>query len=192
MKFDLTWGLELKNLIERARKVERTGNQLRNMNRSTATAAEIIIEAAAPDDFISIAKLDRMAWLKTADGEFIPDGEHVWRIWCEHALTFVARDPEGVVVAVVVAFPCVNSSYCLHKVMVAEALRGQGFGSRLFAVLFEELDRRKADCFLTVAPSNANAVKLYRNWGFVEEIFVSGYYRKTEDRLVLTRRASKD
>jgi GNAT superfamily N-acetyltransferase len=152
----------------------------------------MIIQRALPADFISIAELDRKAWLTTTDGEFIPDGEHVWRIWCEHALTFVGRDPEGTVAAAVVAFPCIDNSYCLHKAMVAETLRGQGIGSKLFAALLGELDQRKADCFLTVAPSNTNAVKLYRNWGFTEETFVPGYYRKTEDRLVLTRRVTKD
>lgn len=152
----------------------------------------MIIEAATPADFIAIAELDRTAWLGTPHAELIPDGEHVWRIWCEHALTFVARAGEGSVVAAAVAFPCVDGSYCLHKVMVAESLRGQGVGSKLFAALFAELDCRAADCFLTVAPLNTGAVKLYRNWGFLEETFVPGYYRSTEDRLVLTRRATRN
>ena len=149
-----------------------------------------LIEPACPRDFLAVAALDRVAWQSSPDSEFIPDGEHVWRIWCEHALTYVARaGTDGVLLGVVVAFPCVDGPYCLHKVMVTEAARGQGVGSRLFAALFEALDQRQAACFLTVFPGNAAAIKLYRNWGFTEEVFVPGYYRETEDRLVLTRPA---
>ncbi len=147
------------------------------------------IERAQPRDFLAIAALDRVAWQASPDSEFIPDGEHVWRIWCEHAFTFIARGADGGVLGAVVAFPCVDGGYCLHKAMVAEAARGQGLGGRLFEALFAALDAKGAACFLTVFPGNANAIKLYRNWGFSQEVFAAGYYRENEDRLVLTRPA---
>lgn len=147
----------------------------------------LTIGRATSRDFLAIAALDRVAWQNTRQGDFIPDGEHVWRVWCEHALTFVCRDSTGVVLGVVVAFPCTNQSFCLHKAMVARSHQGQGIAARLFEVLLAELDRRQADCFLTVSPDNSRALGLYRRYGFTEETFVSGYYRPKEDRLVLTR-----
>jgi hypothetical protein len=48
------------------------------------------IEAARPEDFLHVAALDRIAWPVLPD-TFIPDGEHIWRVWCEHANVLVAR-----------------------------------------------------------------------------------------------------
>lgn len=142
---------------------------------------------AVPGDFLAIAALDRDAWGDNPHSKFIPDGEHVWRIWCEHALTFAAWCGEREMAGAVVAFPCLDGCFCLHKVMVAKPHRGQGIGSLLFEELFETLDHRGAECFLTVDPANTRAVRLYRKWGFSRECFVSGFYRQEEDRLVLTR-----
>lgn len=156
---------------------------------SPPPGTDILITRANPRDFLQVAALDRVAWRESAHGSFIPDGEHVWRIWCEHALVYVGKDPGGEVVGGVLAFPGLEGTFCLHKAMVAESQRGKGLGSRLFRVLLAELDRRHADCFLTVSPENAPALKLYRSCGFTEETFRKGFYREEEDRLVLTRRA---
>lgn len=147
----------------------------------------ITISPARINDAAAIATLDREAWEGMRYSDAIPDGLHAWRIWCEHALTFVARTPGGMIVGAVLAFPCANETFCLHKIMVAADLRGQGIGSRLFSRLVGELDQRKAYCFLTVAVENHRAIELYRKWGFENEELVAGYYRKGEDRLVLTR-----
>jgi len=40
---------------------------------------------ATIDDFAEIAELDREVWGANRNSEFIPDGEHVWRIWIDHA-----------------------------------------------------------------------------------------------------------
>jgi len=151
----------------------------------------IHIDRASPRDFLAIAALDRVAWRDNRSPEFIPDGEHVWRIWCEHALTFVGKDDAGRVAAAILAFPCVDGIYCVHKVMVDETYRGKGFGSKLFAALLEELDRRGVSAFLTVDPVNESAIKLYQKWGFTTGTFVAGFYRDHEDRLVLVRKAVK-
>ncbi len=144
------------------------------------------IERAAPADFAAIAALDRAAWRHDRAGQFIPDGEHVWRIWCEHALAFVAR-LDAAVVAAAVAFPCADGRWCLHKIMVAEPHRGRGIARRLLGAVVEELDRRGAEAFLTVDPTNERALALYGGFGFTGRRFVAGYYRHCEDRLVLTR-----
>lgn len=150
---------------------------------------DVVIEKARDRDFLSVAALDRVAWRASENGTYIPDGEHAWRIWCEHALTYIGKTAHGEVVAALVAFPCLNQSYCLHKIMVASSQQGCGIGSRLFDALLADLDRLNADCFLTVAPTNTKALKLYRARGFTEETLVKGYYRAEEDRLVLTRRS---
>ncbi len=150
-------------------------------------SSEYQITPAALADFLPIAALDREIWRCTPHGEVIPDGEHVWRIWCEHALVYVARDESGALAGVILAFPGMRDLLCVHKVMVAEGHRGRGLGSLLFTALLREIDRRNASCFLTVSPENQAAVSLYRKWGFTDEQFVPGYYRESEHRLVLTR-----
>ena len=152
--------------------------------------APIVVDRAQPRDFLEIAALDRVAWQQNRNPEFIPDGEHVWRIWCEFALVYTARN-DGRLAGVILAFPCVDSRFCVHKVMVAQECRGQGLGSRLFAILLEELDRRGVAAFLTVDPVNSAAIALYEKWGFSERVLVPGFYRPEEDRLVLTRRSRK-
>jgi len=158
------------------------------MNTSSASYC---ISPAVAADFLPIAALDREVWRDTPCGDVIPDGEHVWRIWCEHALVYVARTPEGELAGVILAFPGMLDVLCVHKVMVAEKHRGRGVGSLLFSALLEEIDRRGRACFLTVSPENHAAVALYRKWGFTQEQFVAGYYRETEHRLVLTRPVQK-
>lgn len=149
----------------------------------------ITIGRANPRDFLAIAALDRQAWGTNRHSTYIPDGEHAWRLWTEFAHVFCARDSESVVGAVL-AFPCLEENlYCLHKVFVDRASRGQGLGGQLFEAVFEALDAESADCFLTVDPENASAIRLYENWGFTDRRFVEGFYREEEDRLVLTRRS---
>jgi len=161
---------------------------MRSTGQSSNHSAVRVL-SAVPGNFASIAALDRSAWEENPCSEFIPDGAHVWRIWCEHALTFVAMAEAQKVTGAVVAFPCLNGCFCVQKVMVEKSHRGKGIGSHLFEALFESLDRREAECFLTVDPANSNAVWLYRKWGFSHERFVPRFYRLNEDRLVLTRRS---
>lgn len=144
------------------------------------------LAAAQPADFLDIAALDRRAWRRNRSPEFIPDGEHVWRIWAEHALTFCAR-VDGVLVGAIVAFPCRSGVYCLHKVFVDEAYRSRGVGGALLSRLLEQADALGVSLFLTVDPANEAARRLYRRLGFVEEALVQGYYRPHEDRYVMVR-----
>lgn len=146
------------------------------------------LQRATPRDFIAIAALDRVAWRRNANAEFVPDGEHAWRIWCEHALVFVVKDAAGNMAGALLAFPSIQGLYCLHKIMVDERFRGKGIGSQLFDALLAELDVARQDCFLTVDPANENAIKLYQRHGFAPEKLVKGFYRDEEDRIVMVRR----
>ena len=147
----------------------------------------VLIRRAKPRDFLAIAALDRVAWKRNRHGAFIPDGEHVWRIWCEYALMYVAVRGERLAGAIL-AFPCHNGRYCLHKVMVAEECRGRGVAGKLMTKILRHMDRIGADMFLTVDPANESALRLYRNRGFTQHRLVRGFYRAREDRYVLTRR----
>jgi ribosomal protein S18 acetylase RimI-like enzyme len=142
---------------------------------------------AAIADFLPIAALDRVVWHDTPHGEFIPDGEHVWRIWVEQALVFCAKRDAQLVGVVVAFLGHVEQHYILHKIFVAADWRGQGIGKNLLALLAETLERKRADCYLTVDPNNARAIALYEKFGFCERKLVRGYYRQHEDRLILTR-----
>ncbi|MDA0710669.1 MAG: GNAT family N-acetyltransferase [bacterium] len=147
------------------------------------------IRKAETRDFIPIAALDREAWKENRNSQFIPDGEHVWRLWMEHALVYCAEN-DGQIVGAILAFPSIKGIYCIHKVFVSSACRGTGIGSELFSVLLNEIDKKQAEAFLTVDPDNSAAISLYSKWGFTDQLHVKGYYREEEDRLVLTRHAN--
>jgi ribosomal protein S18 acetylase RimI-like enzyme len=149
---------------------------------------DITIRRANADDFLAAAQLDREAWQDTQHGELIHDGEHTWRIWCEHSLVILAMAGNEVL-GVALAFAAKPGLYCVHKVMVAKAARGRGVGTKLLDATAEALDQLQTDAYLTVAPGNAAAERLYNNYGFAEARLVEGYYREDEHRLVLTRRA---
>ena len=147
------------------------------------------IRRATESDFLAIAALDREAWQDNAHPEFIPDGEHVWRAWVEHAIVYCAYERETLGGAIL-AFPCVGGYYWLHKIFVQSGHRGKGVASGLMRALLAEVDRLGKDILLTVDPQNEKALRLYESWGFTERRFVKGYYRECEDRYVLTRRSS--
>lgn len=150
----------------------------------------IRIQKAKPRDFLEIAKLDRRAWRENRNSKFIPDGEHAWRLWVEHALVYCAWK-EGKMTGAILAFPCLSGEFCIHKVFVAPGARGRKIGTRLFDKLLQDLDRRGTGSFLTVDPRNESALALYGKWGFTGRTLVKGFYRKNEDRLVLKRRPLK-
>ncbi len=144
------------------------------------------IRRAGPADFLAVARLDREAWTESRHATFIPDGEHAWRLWVEHAIVV---EVDGEVVGAALAFPTQLDTYCLHKIFVERSRRGQGLGGDLMAATLKEVEALGVACFLTVDPVNEAAITLYENWGFTERTFVEGYYRPEEDRLVLTKPA---
>jgi ribosomal protein S18 acetylase RimI-like enzyme len=145
------------------------------------------ITQAAPKDFLQVAALDRIAWPVVPD-VFIPDGEHAWRLWCEHAVVLIAKltgrsvSHSGHVIGALLMFPTIQGETFLHKIMVHPEARGQGIGS---ALMKAGLQRAEAKTLLTVNPQNLAAVKLYQNFGFQIRELVKGYYRPHEDRYVM-------
>ncbi len=150
----------------------------------------IRVQKAGGRDFLSIAQLDRKAWRQNRHSKYIPDGEHAWRLWVEHALVYCAKQGDDIVGAIL-AFPCLCGDFCIHKVFVKPNCRNRKIGTRLFMKLLQDLDRRGVPSFLTVDPLNGSALALYMRWGFTERRLVKGFYRKNEDRFVLRRRPDK-
>ncbi len=147
------------------------------------------IENATDRDYLHVAALDRISW-PTAPDLFIPDGEHIWRIWCDLATLLVARQPADApllseshdIAGALVMFPTKTSELCLHKIMVHPDRRGAGIGSDLMRA---GLEIANAPVLLTVDPVNAAAVSLYENFGFVTRERLDGFYRPHEDRLIM-------
>lgn len=104
----------------------------------------------------------------------------------EHAIVFV-YEPDNTVLGASLAFPTLSGAFCLHKIFVDAEYRGTGIGSRLMNETLREIDALDVVCFLTVDPENEAAIRLYESLGFVDRVFVKGYYRDAEDRYVLTR-----
>ena len=148
------------------------------------------IEMAAAGDYLKVAALDRIAWPDAPD-VFIPDGEHVWRLWCEFATMSVARkagvslEQSDDIAGAAVRFPTRQGGSFLHKVMVHPSMRGQGIGTQLMEHV---LDAATTDVFLTVDPTNVSAIRVYEKLGFEIRETVPGYYRAHEDRHVMVYR----
>ena len=147
------------------------------------------IETASDRDYLHVAALDRISW-PVAPDLFIPDGEHIWRIWCDMATLLVARRPgdsdplseSGDIAGALVMFPTNASELCLHKIMVHPECRGSGIGTQLMRA---GLARANMPVLLTVDPSNNAAVTLYQNFGFDVREQIDGYYRPHEHRLIM-------
>lgn len=146
------------------------------------------VTRATPADFLSIAALDRLAWPQVPD-TFIPDGEHIWRIWVEYSTVLVAHAPDsttlpesGHVAGALVMFPTEQQELFLHKILVHPDCRGAGLGT---ALMQTALAQATAPVLLTVDPHNAPAVRLYEKFGFVVRERIDGFYRPHEDRYIM-------
>lgn len=149
---------------------------------------EYRIEPARPDDFLNVAALDRCAWPARPD-TLIPDGEHIWRVWCDHASLLVARitydetlTDTGDIGGALVMFPTADGETFLHKIMVHPMCRGRGIGT---ALMRAALLAATSDVLLTVDPANEPALRLYENFGFRVRERIEGYYRPHEDRCIM-------
>lgn len=81
----------------------------------------------------------------------------------------------------------------LMSLLVGQTQRGMGIGKQLLQNWLVQLERLNYHTiFLSVAPTNAAAIKLYQSCGFVIESTQRDYLGKNEDRhLMCWRRKSK-
>ena len=76
----------------------------------------------------------------------------------------------------------------LANIAVSPLYRRQGVGSMLMTVVLEEaLARGARRAFLEVRPSNLDAIRLYKKFGFEKVGYRRRYYRNGEDALVMQR-----
>ena len=151
------------------------------------------IRVARDNEFLDVAALDRMAW-PSANDTFIPDGEHIWRVWCDYATLLVAvvqeRGPlseSNLIAGALVMFPTRFHEQVLHKIMVHPICRGSGIGK---ALMKAALSGAEVPVLLTVDPDNNAAVQLYEQFGFRVRKRIDGYYRPHEDRLIMAYQPS--
>jgi len=148
---------------------------------------DIIIRKAEISDFLTISELDRQAWQDNRNSDFIPDGEHVWRLWVEYSTVFVAEYDKKIV-GVVLLFKANDCSlYLFHKIFIDKNYRDKKIGNMFFKNIVNFLDSEKADCLLTTDPVNTRMIHLCAKFGFNEKQLVKGYYRQDEDRLIIRR-----
>lgn len=139
-----------------------------------------------------ISALDRTAWRNNKDGDFIPDGEHIWKFWVEYSSVFVACQGEHIIGALAAFRANEGALYVLHKIFVDEEFLNMGVGAHLFELLCHDLDDCNMACVLTVAPDNTPMINLCDKYSFTDREFILGYYRSNEDRFLLTRQKQSD
>jgi phosphinothricin acetyltransferase len=144
------------------------------------------------DWFLEIAALDRMAWKDSVDGEFVPDGEHAWRVWTEYAFVGCVSNEYGDLLAGLVGFQTNQKGlHFLHKLFVLKSHRGLGLGSKLMDEYARFLDDELLSSIMTTSPQNNAMVKLSDDAGFTTVEEVRGYYRDSENRLLRVREPRK-
>ena len=147
----------------------------------------ITVENAKVSDFLAIAELDRNAWSENRNSGFIPDGEHIWRIWVEHALTVVAKD-DKTPVGFGLAVPTLDEKmFYIHKVLFSKEYRGKGIGTKVVNNMVTYFDANSITAILSTDPINYAMQKVVENCGFDERFFEKGYYRPEEDRWIYKR-----
>jgi len=106
-----------------------------------------------------------------------------------HARSLVLRDAErpGDGVRGYVCFWVLEGEMTIHNIATHPADRRQGGASHMLAVAFEEARRTRCrHAYLEVRPSNLEAIRLYRAWGFEPLGRRRAYYEDTgEDALIL-------
>ena len=113
--------------------------------------SHVTIEPARTTDYLQIAALDRIAWPVVPD-VFIPDGEHIWRVWSDTATLLVARMVDGSpplseskdIAGALVQFPTKSGELFLHKVMVHPDCRGAGVGTQLMQAALSQASHSPA------------------------------------------------
>lgn len=158
-----------------------------NITQKSTPMNDLVCRAATNKDFLALAELDRKGWGQNRHSEFIADGEHIWRVWVEHAIV-KATFKESKAVGLIVAIPTNDQGlYFIHKIIVDPDSRDQGIGTMLFKELFKETDSLGVRTSLTTDSNNLRMHHICEKLGYTHKEFIKGYYRPHEDRYVLTR-----
>ncbi|ACF12926.1 GCN5-related N-acetyltransferase [Chloroherpeton thalassium ATCC 35110] len=146
----------------------------------------MIYRHATPKDMLQVAALDRDVWHVNNHSDFIPDGEHAWRIWIEIAFVCVAEENDHILGCSLV-FPGFDDSLCLHKLFVHNLHQGKGIGRKLIEETVHFSDKLGKPIWLTVDPQNQKSIALYEKFDFKITSHVEGFYRADEHRFIMRR-----
>lgn len=144
-----------------------------------------VYEKAKIKDFLEIAALDRISWKKNRRSKYIPDGEHVWRLWCEMAIVVCVRHNKKIVGSAIAFKSDDDRKMVIHKIFVHPKYQNKGIGSNLMRKILSVIKTNQKNIFLTVDPKNDKAISLYENFGFEKAQLIKGFYRKKEDRIIM-------
>lgn len=140
-------------------------------------------------DFIEIARLDRICWNDAEFPEYMPDGDHVWRLWVEYAVVECAFDGD-VMIGANVSFPTNQDRlYFNHKLFVHEEYRGLGIAKQLLMNRLKRTDELGVATMYTTSKKNKTMQHIGEKLGYKKVDFIEGYYRPEEDRYLLRREA---
>ena len=132
--------------------------------------------------FLEIAEFDRTVW----GDPTVPDGDHIWRVWCEYAYVEVALDRDKII-GLLAAFPTNDGEHLLHKLAVDSNYREQGIGRTLFTHHNNYLDENDLTSRFTTDPTNGPMLRLSNELGYGTETFVANYYGSGKHRMVRAR-----
>jgi ribosomal-protein-alanine N-acetyltransferase len=156
-----------------------------------STSCIRVIEAPATTNiFLKGAELDRRAWGSGPGSEFVPDGEHAWRLWSEYSYVAVALSSDDEIAGVLLAFDTSTGEHFAHKLFVSEDLRKAGIGHLLLTHYCAYLDKKQLSSVFSTSPSNTAMLHLSSKFDFVRDSLIPNYYGPGKDR-VLRRRAAK-
>jgi ribosomal-protein-alanine N-acetyltransferase len=102
--------------------------------------------------------------------------------------TFLVADHNGTAVGYAIGAQVQDdtTSAWVIRLSVGRPYQGQGTGTALISRLIEELAARKVQkIFLSVAPANIPAQKIYGQIGFVKVAHTTGYFGEGEDRDIM-------
>jgi len=102
--------------------------------------------------------------------------------------TFLVADHDGTAVGYAIGAVVQDdtTSAWVLRLNVARQWQGQGTGTALISRLIAELAARQVQhIFLSVAPANIPAQKIYGQIGFVNVAHTSGYFCEGEDRDIM-------
>ena len=102
--------------------------------------------------------------------------------------TFLVADYDGTAVGYAIGAVVQDdtTSAWVLRLSVGRPYQGQGRGWALISRLIAELSARKVqNIFLSVAPTNIPAKKIYGQIGFVNVAHMSGYFCEGEDRDIM-------
>lgn len=148
------------------------------------TTASMRIAPAQSEDLPQLALLEQRVFETVVYPEFFFRQAH--DLWPDFLLLAWNH---GQLAGYILAAPAQQGPHSIGilSLAVAPEFRGAGVGAALLNALLLQLPQDCQRLWLTVAPENLQAVKLYTKFGFHQEKHLENYYGQGEHRLILAK-----